>query len=263
MQQLTAAGLTLVRDVPRDNPLHGEALRVGVAAGGERLVARPQEARLVEAALGPGQHDVGWDEAGVAAIVPLELRDDGPEGRVNQPAAGLAAGLDDVRSGLVAVIAVGHAADDGVLVGLLRELGQQLPDLDPGHVRVDRTVERPGVVVARVGLRVEGVGVRRAAPHPDLNDRLRPGRPVRARRRLARRLCDGRNAVRECQPGGSPQHPLQRVAPGHEVLSLVVHDAHSLAHWPLQCRYRNSMLLMSAQARSVAASFELNPEVCQ
>ena len=58
------------------------------------------------------------------------------------------------------VDAVGHAADDRVLVGLLGQLGQQLADPDAVDVRLDRLVERSAVVVPGLGLRVERVQVR-------------------------------------------------------------------------------------------------------
>ena len=84
------------------------------------------------------------------------------------------------------VDAVRQAPDQRVLVGLLRELGQQFADEDAVDVGRDRLVELPAVVVAGGRLRVERVEVRRAAPEPDLDDGLSRG-PRAARQRVARR----------------------------------------------------------------------------
>ena len=146
--------------------------RRGVAAGGERLVARSQEAGFGEPALRLGQHDVGRDQPLVAGVVALEQRDHGADARKDQPAAGRAPGLHQVGRRLVAVVAVRHAADDRVLVGLLGQQRQQFADPNAVHVGGDRLVQRAAVVVARFRLGIEGVQVRRAAPHPDLDDRL-------------------------------------------------------------------------------------------
>ena len=63
----------------------------------------------------------------------LEQGDDGANARINPAVAGLAAGLDFVGCRFVAVHAVGHAADDGILVGLLRRFGEQLADSNAGR----------------------------------------------------------------------------------------------------------------------------------
>src|ERR1035437_596353 len=73
-----------------------------------------------------------------------------------------------------------HTADDGILVGLAREQGKQLIDLHAGYVGGDGLGERTAVVVAGGWFGIEGVHVRGAAPHPDLDDgfgfsRLRGG----------------------------------------------------------------------------------------
>jgi lipase chaperone LimK len=75
----------------------------------------------------------------------------------------------------VGVAAVRHAADERVLVGLLREHRQQFADLDAADIGRDGLFERAGVVGAGVGFRVEGVDVARAAPEPDLDDGFRLG----------------------------------------------------------------------------------------
>ena len=70
------------------------------------------------------------------------------------------------------VDSVSHAADDRVLVGLLGQQRQQFADHDPFHVGGDRLVQGAAVVVARRRFGIEGVQVARAAPHPNLDDRL-------------------------------------------------------------------------------------------
>ncbi len=172
VQQVAAGFLTLEGDAFGDDAFDDELGRRGVAAGGERLVARAQEPGFGEPALRLGQHDVGRDQPLVAGVVALEQRDHGADAGKDQPAAGRAPGLHQVGRRLVAVVAVRHAADDGVLVGLLGQQRQQFADPNAVHVGGDRLVQRTAVVVARFGLRIEGVQVRRAAPHPDLDDRL-------------------------------------------------------------------------------------------
>ena len=102
----------------------------GIAAGGEGLVARAQEAGFGEAALRLGEHDVGRDQALVAGVVALEQRDHRADAGIDIAAAGHAAGLHHVGGGFVAVDAVGHAADEGILVGLLGQQRQEFADAD-------------------------------------------------------------------------------------------------------------------------------------
>jgi len=66
--------------------------------------------------------------------------------------------------------AISHAADDGILVGLLREQGEQFADHDSVCVGGNWLVQRPSVVIAGGRFRIESIQVRRAAPHPDLDD---------------------------------------------------------------------------------------------
>lgn len=77
--------------------------------------------------------------------------------------------LDHVGGDFVGIAAVGHAADDGVLVSMLRQLRKLLADPDALHLRLNRFCVRTTVVVTGFGFRIEGVKVRRAAPHPDLD----------------------------------------------------------------------------------------------
>ena len=70
---------------------------------------------------------------------------------------------------------MGHAADDGQFVGLLRELRQELADADAIDVGGDRFVKRAAVVGSGFGFRVEGVEMAGPSPHPDLDDGLRLG----------------------------------------------------------------------------------------
>ncbi len=163
-EQVAAILLLLVGDALGDDAFHHEPGLRRIAAGGEGFVSRPQETGLGEPPLRLGQHDVGREQALVAGVVALEQRDHGAGAGIDQPIAGAPAGLRQVGRRLVAVVAVGHAADDGVLVGLLGQHRQQLADPDPVHVGLDRFDQRTAVVVARLRLRIEGVQVRRAAP---------------------------------------------------------------------------------------------------
>ena len=118
----------------------------GIAAGGEGLDSRAEEARLREPSLKLRQHDVGRDEPLVTGIVALEERHDCADPRVHDTASGHASRLCDICSRLVGAAAVRHAPNDGELVGHLRELGQKLVDADAVHVRGDGLIERAGVV---------------------------------------------------------------------------------------------------------------------
>ena len=70
----------------------------------------------------------------------------------------------------MAVVAMGHPADEGIAVGQLGELGEQLADPDAFHVGLDRAVEGAGVGSTGVRLGIESVEVAGAAPEPDLDD---------------------------------------------------------------------------------------------
>jgi len=166
VEQAAPQLLPLARDAWGGDALDEEHRPRRVASRGEGLVRRAEEPRFGEAPLGPGEHHVGRDEALVAGLVALEQRDHGADARVDHPAAGLPPRLHDVGRGLVAVDAVGHAADDGVLVGLFRQQGEGGVDRDAVDVGGDHLVEWPAVGLAGVGLGVEGVEVGRAAPHP-------------------------------------------------------------------------------------------------
>ena len=170
VDQFTAGLLPPVVDSPVDDSLHLEAGRVRIAARGERFVRGAQEALLGKP---PGcleHHDVGRKQPFVLLF--LEEGEDGAHAGVGQPPAGQVAGLHQVGRRLVAVVAMGHAADQGVLVGLLGQFGEQRAELDSIHVGGDDLVKLTQVVVARTRLRVPGVVVRHAAPQEDLDDRL-------------------------------------------------------------------------------------------
>ena len=107
------------------------------------------------------------------------------------------------------VHAVGHAADDGILIGLFGQLGHQLADSDSIHIGSDRFVQRPAIIRARLGLRVPGIQVRRTAPHPDLDDGF-----GFACRRGGRRQGPQTEVVAEHQPSRAEQGALDRLAPG-------------------------------------------------
>ena len=89
VEQLAAARAGARRRCPGDDALDRERLLVGIAAGGERLVALSQEARLGEPALRLGQHDVGRDQPLVAVVVALEQRDHGARRRDRPAGPGL------------------------------------------------------------------------------------------------------------------------------------------------------------------------------
>ena len=84
----------------------------------------------------------------------------------------------------MAVVAVGHAADERELVGLLGQLGKQAAELESRHIGGDHGREVAHVVAAGVRLGVPGVDVRHAAPQEDLDHRfgLDPGTPAAGRR---------------------------------------------------------------------------------
>ena len=117
VKERPARALALVGHAFGDDAFHGERLLAGVAACREGLVALAEESRFRESPLGRRQHDVRRHEALVAVVVALEDGDDRADGREDKP-SGPAAGLRYVGRRLVSVHAVGHAADDAVLVGL-------------------------------------------------------------------------------------------------------------------------------------------------
>ena len=92
------------------------------------------------------------------------------------------------------------------LSACLASSGSSSPMHDAVHVGGDRLVQRAAVVVARLRLRIEGVEVRRAAPHPDLDDRLGLGR-----------RCGGRAAA-DARAAASrpPPRPDRRIASRRE-----------------------------------------------
>ena len=173
VQELAAGLLALVGDALSDHALHGEAGLLRIAAGGEGRVTRSQEARLGEAAQRLGEHDVGRDQAAIPGVEALEQRVPRRrrrDTRVRSP--GFLPGLHHVSRRFMGVDAVRQAADDGVLVGLFGQQGQQFSDDDAIHVGGDGFIERAAVVVPGGGLGIERIQVRRAAPHPDLDHRL-------------------------------------------------------------------------------------------
>ena len=163
-QQFAAVLLLLVGDAGGNHAFDHEAGLGRIAARGERLVAGRQEAGLGEPALRLGQHDVGRNQSAVAGVVTAKQRDHGSHTGKDVAPAGIPAGLNHVGRRLVAVVAVRHAADDGILVGLLGQQGQQLADDDAVDVRADRFVQGAAVVVAGRRLGVERVQVRTDRP---------------------------------------------------------------------------------------------------
>ncbi len=75
VEQVAAVALPLVGDALGDDALDGEPGLCRIAAGGERLVAAAQKARLGKPPLQLGQHDVGRNQSVVSGVVALEERD--------------------------------------------------------------------------------------------------------------------------------------------------------------------------------------------
>ena len=119
-----------------------------------------------------GEDDVRRHQPLVAGVVSAEERNHRPDPRIDLPIARHAARLRGVRRCFVGKDAVRHAADDRILVGLLGQVGQQFADADAGHVRGDGLVQGTAIIGARGRFGVEGVEVRRPAPHPDLDHRF-------------------------------------------------------------------------------------------
>ena len=127
----------------------------------------------------------------------------------------------------------------------------------PVDVGGDRLVERAAVVVARVRLGIEGVEVGRAAPQPDLDDRLGLGRRrVRPRPPSAGGEAAGQHHAHDAAAQAVAQHRPPRDARRSPRSSHVHWHVSSLQSWLRsdigQCRYRNSAVLIRAQARSAA-----------
>ncbi len=210
MEQLAPLALPLVGDAGRYHAFHGKPRLPGVAPGRKRLVSRPQEARLREPPLRLGQHNIGRNQPLVSRLGPFEERHHRPHAREDIPAALRPRRLHHVGGGLMAVVAMGHAADDGILVGLFGQQRHQFADPDAVHVRGDRLVQRTAIIVAGFRFRVQRIQVWGAAPHPNLDNRLGFG--------LGGRGC-GQGAqtqvMAQHQPGSAEQGPLNRLAPRH------------------------------------------------
>ena len=212
VQQIAPGLLPLFGDALGDDSFHHEWLLGRITAGGEGLAPRSEETRFGKTPLQLGQHDIRRNQPLVARVVAFELRHHGADGRVHQTIAGLPACLDQVGRGLVGVYAMGHAADEGVFVGLLREQGQQLTDPDSRHIGGKGIGERSAIIVAGLGLRVEGVEVGGPSPHPDLDDGLRSARGGDGARRDRTR---GPSRTATQQHRGRAEEPLpQGLPPG-------------------------------------------------
>ncbi len=118
--------LLLVADARRDDAFHLELRLRWITAGGEGLVAGPQEADFREPPQRVGEHDVGRNQPLVSGIVALQPRNHGADGRINPPAARLAPGQHQVGRRLVAIplLMELHAPYERVLVRHLGQLGQ-------------------------------------------------------------------------------------------------------------------------------------------
>ena len=160
--------MPFVRDPFGRDPLDFESRGIGVAAGGERFEKRAEESFLGESSLRLSQHDVGRNEAFVLRA--FEEREDRADTRIRQPFARRMRRLHQVSRSLMPVIAMGHAPDKGVFVGLLGQGGEQFADLDSIHIRRDRLQQVAHVIAARIRLRIPGVVVGHPAPKENLDD---------------------------------------------------------------------------------------------
>ena len=118
-EELAPLLLPLLGDALGNDAFDHERSFRRVAARGEGLESRSQEPRFGESALRLRHHDVGWNQALVSGVIAVEQRNHGADARIHVLAAGLPRGLNHVGRGLVAVVAVGHAADQGILVRVL------------------------------------------------------------------------------------------------------------------------------------------------
>ena len=125
--QFTAGLLPLIVYFPVDDPLHLETGRVGIAAGGERFVRGTQEPFLGKPPRRLQHYHVGRNQPLV--LVLFEVGEYRADTGVGQPPARQVTGLHQVRGGLVAVVAVRHAADQGELVGLPGQFREQEAEL--------------------------------------------------------------------------------------------------------------------------------------
>ena len=171
MQQFAPLVLVLRGDARSNDTLNGERRLRGIATGGKGTEPRTQKAGLVKTALGFGENDVGRNQSFVPGVVALEQGSHRPGAGINHAAAGLPPSLHHVGGGFVTVVAMGHAADDGIFIRLLGGERQQFHDARAGHDGLNG-LERAGVFRARVRLGIKGVKMRRPAPHPDLDDGL-------------------------------------------------------------------------------------------
>ena len=103
---------------------------------------------------------------------PLDLGNGGAEG--GAAAEGSQARLRPAGvclEGGMSAVAADDRADDGALVGPLREAGKDLADLDPGDIRRDR-LELPPNFARGVGLEIPEILMGRPTAEKDVDDRL-------------------------------------------------------------------------------------------
>ena len=155
----------------KDQALDLEIRRVGVPVGGKSLALRSQEARVGKPAQRISQGDVRRQQALVVALEALFESHDGSHGGINRRRRGHGAGGDDVGRGLVAGVRMSEAADEGVLVGLAGQQGQQFTDANARDIGRQGVLERAGILLAGLRLGIKGVDVAGAAAQPDLDDR--------------------------------------------------------------------------------------------
>lgn len=156
-----------------DDAIDGKGGIVGVSACDEGSEFFGKKAYFAKASFGKGEDDVGGELSFVGFA--FHHGNDGSNGGIDKAFAGFAPGLHDVGGGFVSAVGVGHATDDGVLIGALSESGEEFAYFYAGDVGGDG-FEVVVIVFAGIGLRIEGFEVGGASPYPYFDDGSSGGR---------------------------------------------------------------------------------------
>ena len=133
-----------------------------------------------------------------------------------------------------------HRADDGEVLGLAGELRQVRTEKHPRHGRLDRF---EGAAIGVAGLGVEGVGLARAARHPEENARLAA---VRVCGRIRRQGLDPAGSGGAEAPAAASRITCRRVSCGTWRFGRL------MATLPL--RPTGASRVRTGQVRSIAAA---------